>query len=300
MYWKNDNGMSTSTRELITLVFLAFCAIILLFMAGCDKNANIVQHGDSNNQTLLISHNPNSKAEFQNNAIDWDRNFTFLFQKNGNAQIDLSYRIRGNHYLDFGSVQLGGITLPRFHTYQVVEVPDSNGIPAHQDTIDVTYYMYYGALNHVSPLAFDAVNSDHVFNISTEINLGTPISITNIAENAAFSVTSDMVIELNQEIGDNSYIYLAPTNPNYNDSTTAGHIYTAFIPTSNSSQIVIPKEELQLLKNKWVGQSIQFTLSVSTLYETDEFHAVDKRDGTNYEISVAVFTDDFKQIYLTD
>lgn len=279
---------------------LAMIAAVLLFFAGCDKNANIVQPGGSSNQTLLISHDPNSKAEFQNNVVDWDRLLSLVIRTGGSAQIDLSYRIRGNHYLDFGSVQLGGITLPRFHSFQIVEVPDSNGIPAHQDTFDVTYYMYHGALNHVSPITFDVTNSDHVFNLSTEINLGTPISITNIAENAAFSVTSDMVIQLNQEIGNNSYIYLAPTNPNYDDSTTEGHIYTIFFPTSNTSQIVIPKEELQLLKNKWTGQSIQFFLVVSAFFETDEFQAVDKRDGTNYEIPVAVLRDDLKHIYLTD
>ena len=135
--------MSKSVALIVTIALLAI---------GCDKDGAIVKSDGGSDQTLIISHDPNKTGTTGVDLPPYDSMLYVLIQT-----VDMNYNYTSNYFterrhnlrtnvngrnlkkfLDYGTLSVGGLTTDRFHDYYVVEVPDSGGIPAHKDTVDIT------------------------------------------------------------------------------------------------------------------------------------------------------------------
>lgn len=289
--------MSKSVALIVTIALLAI---------GCDKDGAIVKSDGGSDQTLIISHDPNKTGSTGVDLPPYDSMLYVLYQTvdmnfdhTSNYFTELRHNLHTNvngrnlrKYLDYGTLTVGGLAADRFHDYYVVDVPDSGGIPAHKDTVDITTYQ--GSASNAIPfdpssgqLVVSGSNSTHIQNFTTNISIPTKLNFTNVTLNQMIHDDQDLHLQLNR-VSPIGYVGFIPKNINSSDSTASGFAYAFFDYTVPTDEIVISKQQLELLTSKWNKDEIDYELFIIEENIIGPLNTVDKTTGEIYGLPVEV------------
>ncbi|HNJ71198.1 MAG TPA: hypothetical protein PL129_01785, partial [bacterium] len=262
--------MSKSVALIVTIALLAI---------GCDKDGAIVKSDVGSDQTLIISHDPN-KGGTIGAVLPPPDSMLYVFIGNTDTsssstskyfmflEHDLNTNINGRtlkKYLDYGTLNVGGFAAQRYHTYYVVNVPDSGGIPAHKDTVDATRYDGFPLTLPLDPvnnkLTISGSNSTHINNFSTDISVPTQLKFINLTFNQTIGDNEDLHLKLNR-VSPAGFVGFVPQNIKFGDSTSVGYIYSFFDYTVPTDEVVISKQHLEQLISKWNQDEVIYHLFV--------------------------------------
>jgi hypothetical protein len=123
--------------------------------------------------------------------------------------------------------------------------------------------------------------------------------MNNILSGQIITTDIDLSVQLNREM-QMGMLYLNPL-ANTIDSTNNGVLFSSFTITEPTSVIVIPKEELKALKDKWSDSQVEYQITVVEFNNhIGDIVSVNKMNGQSYSLPVAYHTSYTKTVNLKD